>query len=197
MYMRLLQRVIFFGVLLMMISACGGLRFSEVAPDIGDFHPGKICVFPVDTGAYTEVAAIADDIIAETAGDQGFISGVIAPASLKKRMDNDDSLKQTVTDYLAKLKAVHFSDPDMSRHIGEACDVDSLLVVGVDFWNYTRLKDDKLAKVGFSMALIEAQTGKIIWKAKHYETKGYNWFKPDLDDLAEEVADTMISRMPH
>ncbi len=197
MHMNLLPRIIVCVLLVVMISACGGLRFSEVAPDIGNFHPEKICVFPVDAGAYMEVATTADTIIADAVSNQGFVSSVITPASLKERMNNNNSLEQAVTGYLAKLKAVHFSDPDMSRRIGAMCDVDSFLVVNVDFWNYTRHKDDKLAKAGFSMNLIEARTGKIVWTAKHYETKGYNWFKPDLDDLAEEVAEMMISHMPH
>ncbi|MEA1970846.1 MAG: hypothetical protein U9N37_04405 [Thermodesulfobacteriota bacterium] len=180
-----------------MISACGGLRFSQVAPGIGDFHPKKICVFPINTGAYTEVGNIADNLIADAVCEQGCFSGVIAPGSMTKLMENNDNLKHTVMDYLAKLKKVNFSDPDMSRYIGKRCNVDALLVVDVDFWNYTTQGDDKLAKVGFSMDLIEAQTGKIMWKAKHYDTKSYKWFKPDLADLAEGVAEEMISHMPH
>jgi len=112
-------------------------------------------------------------------------------------MKNNDNLKHIATGYLEKLKKVNFSDPDMSRYIGEICNVDSLLVVDVDFWNYTTQGDNKLAKVGFSMNLIEAQTGRVMWKAKHYDTKSYKWIKPDLADLAEEVAEEMVSHMPH
>jgi len=197
MYTRLLRRTFLFALLFAMISACGGLRFSHVAPGIGDFHPEKICVFPVDTGAYTKVAKVADNLIADAVRERGRFSSVISPVSIMKLMENNDNLKHTVTGYLAKLKKVNFSDPDMSRYIGETCNVESFLVVDVDFWNYTTQGDEKLAKVGFSMDLIEAQTGKIMWKAKHYDTKGYKWFKPDLADLAEEVAEEMISHMPH
>jgi len=197
MYMRLLKRTLLFALLFAMISACGGLRFSQVAPGIGDFHPEKICVFPVNTGAYTEVGNIADNLIAGAVSERGCFSGVISPGNMTKLMQNNDNLKHTAADYLAKLKKVNFSDPDMSRYIGKTCNADALLVVDVDFWNYTTRGDDKLAKVGFSMDLIEAQTGKIMWRAKHHDTKSYKWFKPDLADLAKEVAEEMISHMPH
>ena len=90
-----------------------------------------------------------------------------------------------------------FSDPDISKYIGEKCHTDAILVVDVDFWNYTTQGDDKLAKVGFSMEMVEAQTGKIVWRAKHYDTESYKWFKPDLADLAKKVSEQMIARIPH
>ena len=197
MYMRLSRRMLLFALLFAMISACGGLRFSHVAPGVGDFHPEKICVFPVNTGAYTEMGEMADNLIANAVRDRGHFSGVISPGSMTKLMENNDNLRHTATDYLAKLKKVSFSDPDMSRYIGKTCNADAFLVVDVDFWNYTTQGDDKIAKVGFSMELIEVQTGKIMWRAKHYDTTGYNWFKPDLADLAKEVAEEMVSHMPH
>ena len=196
MYMKL-RRALFFVLLFAALSACGELRFSQVAPGIGNFHPEKICVFPVDTGAYTEVAEVADKLITDTVSKKGRFSGVVSPEDAKKLMENDARLKSAVFNYLAKLKKVNFSDPDISRYIGKTCDIDAILIVDVDFWNYTTQGDDKLAKVGFSMELVEAQTGKIMWRAKHYDTESYNWFKPDLTDLAEKVAEEMISRMPH
>ena len=197
MSMRLLKRTLLFALLFAMISACGGLRFSQVAPDIGDFHPEKVCVFPVNPGAYTEIGNIADNIIADAVSGRGCFSGGVSPGNMTKLMQGNDTLKDTVADYLAKLRKVNFSDPDMSRYIGKTCNVDAFLIVDVDFWNHTTQGNDKLAKVGFSMDLIEAQTGKIMWSAKHHNTKSYKWFKPDLADLAEDVAEDMISHMPH
>jgi len=197
MCIKLLRRTLLLALLFALISSCGGLRFSRVAPGIGDFHPEKICVFPVDTDAYTEVGKMADNLIANAVSERGCFSDVISPGNITKLMENNDNLKHTVDDYLAKLKKVNFSDPDMSRYIGKTCNVDAFLVVDVDFWNYTTQGDDKLAKAGFSMDLIEAQTGKIMWRAKHHDIKSYKWFKPDLADLAEDVAEEMISHMPH
>lgn len=196
MYMKL-RRTLFFVLLFATLSACGGLRFSQVAPDMGNFHPEKICVFPVNTGPYSEAAGVADKLIADAVSKKGFFSGVVSPEDAKKLMENDAKLKSAVFNYLAKLRKVNFSDPDISRYIGKTCTVDAILVVDVDFWNYTTQGDDKIAKVGFSIELVEAHTGKIMWRAKHYDTESYKWFKPDLADLAKEVAEKMISRIPH
>ncbi len=195
--MRLLRRTLLFALLFAMISACGELRFSQVEPGIGNFHPEKICVFPVDTGAYKDVAERADNLIADAVHERGCFSSVISPGDMTKLTENDARLKSAASTYLAKLKKVNFSDTDMSRYIGKTCNADAFLVVDVDFWNYTTQGNDKLAKVGFSMELIEAQTGKIMWRARHYDTTGYNWFKPDLSALAKEVAEKMVSHMPH
>ncbi len=195
--MRLLRRTLLFALLFAMISACGGLRFSQVEPGIGNFHPEKICVFPVDTGAYKDVAERADNLIADAVRRRGCFSSVISPGDMTKLTENDARLKSAVSTYLAKLKKVNFSDTDMSRYIGTTCNADAFLVVDVDFWNYTTQGNDKLAKVGFSMELVEAQTGKVMWRARHYDTTGYNWSKPDLSALAKEVAEKMVSHMPH
>ena len=195
--MRLLRGTLFLVLILTMISACGGLRYSQVAPDIGDFHPQKICVFPVNAGAYTETVNIANNLITNAVLEQEYFAAVISPEQIAKLEKKNNDLKHAMVEYLAKLKKVNFSDPDISGYIGKKCGADALLVVDVDFWNYTTQENGKLAKVGFTMDLIEARTGKIMWKAKHYDTKKYKWLKPDLTDFAEDVAETMISRMPH
>jgi len=191
-------KVIVAGLLCAGLSACGGLRFSRVAPGIDEFHPEKICVLPVNAGVYKEEAGdIADDLIIDIVNRKRWFSTVVSPEAVAKLMENDGRLRDTVTGYLAKLKTVHYSDPDMSRYIGTALNVDALLVVDVDFWNYTTQGSDKLAKAGFSMDLVAAQTGEVMWKANHSDTKDYKWFKPDLTTFARGVAKEMISYMPH
>ncbi len=191
-------KVIVVGLFCLMFSACGELRFSRVAPGIGEFHPEKICVLPVNAGVYKEEAGdIVGDLIVDIVKRTGWFSTVVSPEGVAKLMENDGRLRDAVTQYLAKLKTVHFSDPDMSRYIGTALNVDALLVVGVDFWNYTTQGGDKLAKAGFNMDLVATQTGEVMWKANHCDTKDYKWFKPDLANFARDVAKEMISYMPH
>jgi len=189
--------VIVVGLLCVMLSACGELRFSRVAPGIAKFHPEKIYVLPVNTGVYKEKAGrIADDLIVDIVKRTGWFSNVVSPEEAAKLAENDSRLRDAVTQYLAKLKTVHYSDPDMSRYIGTALNVDALLVVGVEFWNYTNQGDDKLAKAGFTMDLVAAPTGEIMWQANHCDTEDYKWIKPNLANFARGVAKEMISHMP-
>ncbi len=191
------KKTLFFVLLFVTLAACGEIRFSQVTPGTETFHPDTICVLPVETDAFPDAKGVVGPLIADAVGKKGYFSGVVSPKDTRKLMENDDKLAKAMSDYLEKLKKVSFSDSDISKYIGKRCDTDAILVVEVDFWNYTTRGEDKLAKVGFSMELIEAQTGKIMWRAKHYDTEGYKWFKPDLADLANKVADKMISRMPH
>ncbi len=190
-------KVSFLVVMAAMLLACGGLRYSQVAPDAKDFKPKTIGVLPVNVGAYEEARSVADQIISGVLVKKGWFSNVLSPVKTKSQMDHNNKLRDMVVDYLTKLETVNFSDPERSKEIGESYGMEAFLVVNVDFWNYTVEGGDKVAKVGFSMDLVEAQTGKILWKAGHHEVEDYWLMKPDLSKLAQKVAGMMIDAMPH
>lgn len=192
------SRVFCFLILIViMLFGCGGIRYSQVAPDAKDFHPKKIGVLPVDVGPFEEARGVIDQIIAGVLVNKGCFSDVVAPDAVKNRMQSDNELRKTVSDYIAKLKTVNFSDPDLSRKIGEAYHIDAFLIVNVDYWNYTVEGEDKVAKVGIGLKLVEAETGKIIWKAGHHVAEDYWFIKPDLSDVAECLVKEMFGYMPH
>ena len=74
--------------------------------------------------------------------------------------------------------------------------VDAFFVINVDFWNYTRENDKKIGKVGLGIKMIEASTGKIMWKAGHHEAESYMLIKPDLANVAKNLIKTMVGEMP-
>jgi hypothetical protein len=45
--------------------------------------------------------------------------------------------------------------------------------------------------------LIDAETGKIMWKAGHHLAESYMMIKPELSDVARSVVKDMVSEMPH
>ncbi|MBE9547268.1 MAG: hypothetical protein IMF10_07225, partial [Proteobacteria bacterium] len=146
---------------------------------------------------YEEARGIIDQIIAGVLVKKGWFTDVVASDTVNSRMQSDAELRKTVSDYIAKLKTVNFSDPDLSKEIGEAYQIDAFLIVNVVFWNYTVENGDKVAKVGLGMKLVEAETGNIIWKAGHHVTKDYWFVKPDLPDVAKSLVKEMIGYMPH
>lgn len=190
-------KVSFLILMAVMLSACGGLRYSQVAPDAQDFKPKSIGVLPVDAGAYEEARGVADQILSGVLVKKGWFANVVSPDKMKSQMDHNSKLRDMVVDYLTKLETVNFSDPILSKSIGESYQMEAFLVVNIDFWNYTVEGSDKVAKVGFSVDLVEAKTGKIVWKAGHHEVEDYWLVKPDLSKLAKKVATMMIDEMPH
>lgn len=180
--------------------ACSGLRFSQSAPEVKDFHPKIVAVFPVEVWNHKEAndsREAVEQIVAGSLVEKKWFASVVYADDLKKQIRASDELKKVMTDYLSKLRMVDFSDPVLSRKIGELAKIDAFLLVSVDDWEYTVERDKKLAKVGLTMELYDVSTGKLMWKAGHAVAEEYMIMKPDLPKVAQNVARKMISYMPH
>jgi hypothetical protein len=178
------------------LFGCSTLRYSQVTPEAKDFHPQRIGVFPVDVGSYEEARGSVDQIIAGVLMDKKWFTDVVAADTMTTLLGSNEELRKLVLDYTLKLKTVNFSDPDMSRKIGEIAKVDAFLIVGIDYWNYTVENGKKIAKVGFAFKMINAANGNIVWKAGHALAKDYMVLKPSLDSVAKSVINEMIGHMP-
>lgn len=180
--------------------ACSGLRFSQSAPEVKDFHPKIVAVFPVEIWNHKEEndsREAVEQIVAGSLVEKKWFASVVYADDLKKQIRASDELKKVMTDYLSKLRMVDFSDPVLSRKIGELAKIDAFLLVSVDDWEYTLERDKKLAKVGLTMELYDVSTGKLMWKSGHTIAEEYMIMKPDLPKVAQNVARKMISYMPH
>jgi hypothetical protein len=184
------------------IIACGGsIRYAERDPDMKDFHPRTIGLLYTDVETYGEARGVIDEIIIAALIDRRWFATVLPSATMKNQLNNDQELQKTVADYLLKLNTVNYSDPALSKQIGASLKIEAFLIVTVDSWNYSTEQKDKapqdVAKAGLSMKLIEAETGRIAWKAGHNIVKEYTFLKPDLKDIGKSVVNDMIDAMPH
>jgi hypothetical protein len=192
---KFLTRFILMGAILSVIG-CGGLRYSQLDPAAKDYHPKRIAVFTADVGTYEEARQHIEQIVPGVLMEKKWFDDVTDTASLSRQMNTNADLSKAMTDYLSKLNTVNFSDPALSKKIGELTKTDAFLLVAVDFWNYT-VEKDKIGKVSIGLKLIDAQTGKMMWKAGHQLKKSYTFFKPELSDIARSVVSDMVSEMPH
>jgi hypothetical protein len=183
-------------VLFVSILSCGGLRYSQVSPEAKDFHPRRIAAFPADATTFPEAKGAIDRLFAELLSGQGWFASVVGGERFGHHLAQDAELRQTVGEYLAKLDKVSFSDPVLSDRIGILIDAEALLLVRVDYWNYTTEQDKKVGKVGLSIVMIEARTGKTVWTASHHRVSDYVIIKPDLPDVAKGLIREMIGYMP-
>jgi len=178
--------------------ACSGLRYSQVEPAAKDFHPQRITIFPVvDVGTYEEARGDVEQIVAGVLIEKKWFADVKDTASLIRQIQANEELRKAMTDYLSKLRSLTFSDPDLSKKIGELAKVDAFLLISVDSWNYAVENKDKVAKVSIGMRFVEASTGKIMWKAGHHKSESYVLIKPDLPKVARSVVSDMVDYMPH
>jgi hypothetical protein len=184
-------------LLLLGILGCGGLRYSQVSPEAKDFHPQRIAVLPADTTAFPDAKGSVDRIFAEVLTERKWFTEIVGGEEIGRRMETDADLRQAVTGYLAKLGNVSFSDPDLSDRIGAMTRTEAFLLVRVDYWNYTTEDDKKVGKIGISITMIEAKTGKTVWRAVHNRANDYMFIKPGLPDVARALIREMIAHMPH
>lgn len=184
-------------VLLAGILSCGGIRYSEVSPDARDFHPRRIAVLPTEATNFPEAKGDIDRLFAEILSERKWFDGVIGGEAVGRRMESDAGFRQVVTDYMAKLANVNFSDPALSGKIGELTGAEGFLLVRIDYWNYTTENDKKIGKVSLTVRLIEAKTGKILWTAFHHRISDYLIIKPELPDIARDLIREMVGYMPH
>ena len=171
--------------------SAGRLRFSQLAPEAKDFHPQKVAVFPVEMLNYEETKGargVVEQIVAGSLVEKKWFADITDTESLNRQILVNEELSKAMTEYLSKLNTLNFSDPDLSKKIGELAKVDAFLLVSVDAWNYTVEKDEKVAKVSMGMKLYEASTGKLMWKAGHDITESYMLIKPDLPKVARDVS---------
>ena len=184
-------------LLFVTLLGCGGLRYSQVAPEAKNFHPKSVGVLPVDVGTYEEARGVIDQVIAGVLVDTQWFTDVVAADTISNQLQSNEELRKVYLDYISKLKAVNFSDPEMSKKIGEISKVDAFLVINVDYWNYTKENEKKVGKVGIGIKMIDASSGKILWKAGHHEAEDYMLIKPKLPDVAKDLVKKMIKEMPH
>ena len=182
---------------LLTISACGGLRFCQVAPEAKDFHPQRVAVLPADVGIYEESRGTVEQIFATVLADKKYFKEIVDAGKVNSQIQVDDELRKAVLDYLVKLKTINISDPALSRKIGEVTKSEAFFVINVDFWSYTREDGDKVGKVGLGIKMVESSTGKVMCKAGHHISESYWMVKPDLPDIAKKLIGTMVEEMPH
>jgi len=179
---------------------CGGLRFSQSAPEANDFHPKRVAVFPVEAWNYKDAndsREAVEQIVAGSLVEKKLFPHVVYADDVKKQLQANGEFNKVMTDYLSKLRLLTFSDPDLSKKIGELANIDAFLLVSVDEWEYAVAGDKKLAKVGLTMELYDVSTGKLMWKAGHGVMEDYVIIKPDLLKIAQDVARKIIVYMPH
>lgn len=194
---RIFPYIFIVAFLLLILFGCGGLRYSQLDPEAKNFHPKRIGVLPVETGAYEEARGAIDQVIAGVVNEKGWFSAVVAGDDMSRQLQANEELRKVVSDYTAKLKAVNFSDSQLSARIGEICSVDAFIVVSIDYWNYTTEDTDKVGKVGLGIKMIDTATGRVLWKAVHSRAEKYWLAKPELSDVARGLVKEMIAEMPH
>jgi hypothetical protein len=184
-------------IALTLLFSCGGIRYSHIYPEAKDFHPNTLAILPADPGSYEEARGIIDEIMAGDIAARGWFRDVVAGETVKRQIAANEALRAALSEYMTKMATVNYSDPGLAAMIGKTTSTEAFLITYVDFWHYAREGEDKVAKVGLSMKLVDASNGKIVWKAGHHEIEDYLFIRPKLENVASRLVNKMFNEMPH
>jgi len=182
--------------LVLLLAGCGGLQESWEGPGAKMFHPQGIAVLPPMASQYDSAREDIQEVLASALRKFGHIERVMLPENVTDIFQASKDAFDSLVFYFSRLEMTGQSDKDAAIKLGKALNVDSFLVVRVNSWEYVRKEGDNAGRVGLSLRLIDATTGTTVWKARHERSSSYMFFRPNLKDIAREVADEMIKYMP-
>lgn len=183
-------------VALLLLAGCSGLQEVWEGPGAKGFAPQAIAVLPPMASQYDSAREDIQEVLAVALRRHGHIERVMLPESVTDLFQSSKPAFDSLVFYFSRLEMTGQSDKDSAMALGKALSVDSFLVVRVNSWEYIRKEGDNVGRVGLSLRLVDATTGTTVWKARHERSSSYMFFKPNLKDIAKELALEMISYMP-
>ncbi len=165
-------------------------------PAAESFRPRSIAVLPPIIGDYEAAREPAQEVLMTSLKKTNRYERVFSRDEVNATFQTSKEALSALVAYYTQLETTGQSDKEAAVKLGQLLQTEALLVVKVNAWEYTRSEGDNLAKVGFSLRLVEVKHGSIIWKARHQYAKSYIFFKPNLGNLAQDLSDYMITHVP-
>jgi hypothetical protein len=191
-----LRRAILLCVLPLLIAGCGGLQEVWEGPGARMFRPQAIAVLPPMASQYDSAREDIQEVLSAALNKVANIERVVSPENVTDIFQASKEAFDALVFYFSRLEMTGQSDKDSALKLGKAMNVDSFLVVRVNSWEYMRKEGDNVGRVGLSIRLVDATTGTTVWKARHERSSSYMFYRPNLKDIAKELAAEMIKAMP-
>ncbi|HSF70155.1 MAG TPA: hypothetical protein VLA47_07215 [Nitrospira sp.] len=180
----------------LLLTACGGLQEVWEGPGAKQFRPQAIAVLPPMASQYDSAREDIQDVLSGALTKTARIERVVTPESVTDIFQASKEAFDSLVFYFSRLEMTGQSDKEAAIKLGKALNVDSFLVVRVNSWEYVRKEGDNVGRVGLSLRLVDATTGTTVWKARHERSSSYMFYRPNLKDVANDLAREMIAYMP-
>jgi hypothetical protein len=190
------QRAVFICLIPLLIAGCGGLQEVWEGPGAKMFRPQAIAVLPPMASQYDNAREDIQEVLSSSLTKGGHIERVMSPENVTDIFQASKEAFDALVFYFSRLEMTGQSDKDSAVKLGKALNVDSFVVVRVNSWEYMRKEGDNVGRVGLSLRLVDATTGTTVWKARHEKSSSYMFYRPNLKDIAKELAAEMIQAMP-
>jgi hypothetical protein len=179
-----------------LLTGCGGLQEAWEGPGAAGFRPTSVAVLPPVIGSLEGSRDLAHEVVTNALKKSKRYRVVIDAEQVNSLLINFSDVREVFAGYLSVLETSGMSEKEAAIKLGKALKTDAILIVRVNAWEYTRLEGDNLARVNMGFRLVDTKHGAIIWKGRHEKREPYVFFKPDLKDLAADLAEYMVKYMP-
>ena len=196
--MKRLRTILWLGLFLLIGSGCASINYNEMTPNAKTFQPKVAVVLPaikMPEGTEQDIDKVAKAIFDAAVATKRF-ERVIDPMTAKLQMADNGELQGAVITYTAKLRSLAVSDKDSAQKIGQILQADTIIVGDVSKWGYGIYAGEKNGEVGMAIKMVDVATGTIYWKAAHAAKETYKLFKPDLANMATDLAKKIFDYMP-
>ena len=180
----------------LLVASCGGLQEVWEGPGAKIFRPQAIAVLPPMASQYDNAREDIQEVLSGSLNKAAHIERVVSPENVTDIFQGSKEAFDALVFYFSRLEMTGQSERDSAVKLGKALNVDSFLVVRVNSWEYMRKEGDNVGRVGLSLRLVDATTGTTVWKARHEKSSSYMFYRPNLKDIAKELAAEMIQAMP-
>ena len=180
----------------LLVASCGGLQEVWEGPGAKMFRPQAIAVLPPMASQYDNAREDIQEVLSSSLNKAAHIERVVSPENVTDIFQGSKEAFDALVFYFSRLEMTGQSERDSAVKLGKALNVDSFLVVRVNSWEYMRKEGDNVGRVGLSLRLVDATTGTTVWKARHEKSSSYMFYRPNLKDIAKELAAEMILAMP-
>jgi hypothetical protein len=197
--MVLLHRIryaISFCLLPLLAAGCGGLQEVWEGPGAKMFRPQAMAVLPPMASQYDSAREDIQEVLSDALTKAAKVERVVSPEHVTDIFQASKEAFDALVFYFSRLEMTGQSDKDSAVKLGKALNVDSFVVVRVNAWEYMRKEGDNVGRVGLSLRLVDATTGITVWKARHERASSYMFYRPNLKDVAKDLAAEMIKSMP-
>ncbi len=184
------------GSIILINAGCGGLQEVWEGPSARVFRPQAIAVLPPMASQYDSAREDIQDVLSTALVKAAHVERVVSPESVTDIFQGSKEAFDSLVFYFSRLEMTGQSDKDSAIKLGKALNVDSFIVVRVNAWEYVRKEGDNVGRVGISLRLIDATTGTTVWKARHEKSSSYMFYRPNLKDIAKDLAAEMIAYLP-
>jgi hypothetical protein len=178
------------------LVGCGGLQETWEGPGAASFRPRSIAVLPPIIGSLEGSRDLAHEVVTYALKRSERYPYVVDPEQVNGILINSIETREVFAGYLSLLETAGISEQDAAIKLGDALKADALMIVRVNAWEYTRFEGDNVARVSMGMRLVDTRHGAIVWRGRHEKREGYIFFRPDLRDLAADLAEYMIKYIP-